>query len=84
MKPLEPINAPILGLFAEDDQGIDVESVYAFRRTLQRLRKDSIVHVYPDVGHAFANPTGQRYNEAAATDAWRRTLNFLKLHLAME
>lgn len=81
---LRPINAPILGLFAEDDQGIDVETVYAFRRTLQRLRKDYIVHVYPDVGHAFANPTGQRYNEEAATDAWRRTLNFLKLHLAME
>lgn len=81
---LRPVNAPILGLFAEDDRGIDVESVYSFRRALQRLHKDAIVHVYPGVGHAFANPTGQRYNEAAATDAWRRTLSFLKLHLAIE
>lgn len=81
---LRPVNAPILGLFAEDDQGIDVQSVHAFRRTLERLRKDYIVHIYPGVGHAFANPTGQRYNEEAATDAWRRTLNFLKLHLAMD
>ena len=81
---LRPINAPILGLFAEDDRGIPVETAYAFRRSLERLRKDYIVHVYPNVGHAFANPTGQRYDREAAEDAWRRTLDFLKLHLAME
>lgn len=81
---LRPINAPILGLFAAEDRGVKVASVHAFGRTLERLRKDYIVHIYPDVGHAFANPTGQRYDRAAADDAWRRTLDFLNLHLAME
>ena len=79
---LRPVNAPILGIFAAEDQGIPVESVEAFRGSLQRLRKDHAIHIYPDVGHAFANPTGQRYNAEAADDAWRRTLAFFKLHLS--
>jgi carboxymethylenebutenolidase len=78
---LQPIGAPILGLFAAEDTGIKVESVKAFEAALQRLRKNYEVHIYPGVGHAFANPTGTSYNAAAAEDAWRRTLEFLKLHL---
>lgn len=78
---LQPIGAPILGLFAAEDTGIKVESVKAFEAALQRLRKNFEVHIYPGVGHAFANPTGTNYNAAAAEDAWRRTLEFLKLHL---
>ncbi len=78
---LRPISAPILGLFGADDTGIKVESVEAFRASLERLRKDHEVHIYPGVGHAFANPTGTNYNEEAATDAWARTLEFLGRHL---
>ncbi|MDH5621212.1 MAG: dienelactone hydrolase family protein [Gammaproteobacteria bacterium] len=78
---LRSIGAPILGLFAAEDAGIKVESVKAFEAALQRLRKNHEVHIYPGVGHAFANPTGTNYNAAAAEDAWRRTLEFLKLHL---
>lgn len=81
---LRPIGAPILGLFAADDAGIKVASVESFRDTLERLRKNYTVHIYPGVGHAFANPTGVNYNEAAATDAWERTLEFLELHLSVE
>ncbi len=80
---LRPIEAPILGLFGADDSGIKVESVEAFRQALQRLRKNYEVHIYPDVGHAFANPTGRNYNAAAADDAWSRTLRFLDLHLSI-
>ena len=29
-----------------------------------------------DANHAFANPSGQSYNAAAAADAWTRTLDF--------
>ena len=80
---LRPIEAAILGLFGADDTGIKVESVEAFRQALQRLRKNYEVHIYPDVGHAFANPTGRNYNAAAADDAWSRTLRFLNLHLSI-
>ena len=81
---LRPINAPILGLFAADDAGIKVESVEAFRDALERLRKEHEVHIYPEVGHAFANPTGRNYSADAATDAWAKTLDFLERHLSGE
>lgn len=81
---LRPINAPILGLFAADDAGIKLESVEAFRDALERLRKEHEIHIYPDVDHAFANPTGKNYNAAAATDAWAKTLDFLGRHLSDE
>jgi len=80
---LRPIGAPILGLFAADDAGIKAESVKAFRDALERLRKNYEVHIYPGVGHAFANPTGRNYDAATADDAWRRTLEFFDLHLAI-
>lgn len=81
---LRPINAPILGLFAADDTGIKVDTVTAFGEALERLRKDHEIHVYPGVGHAFANPTGRHYNADAADDAWLKTLEFLNRHLSGE
>ncbi len=80
---LRPIGAPILGLFGADDSGIKVDSVRAFETSLERLRKNFEIHIYPGVGHAFANPTGTNYNSAAAEDAWRRTLEFFDLHLSI-
>jgi len=80
---LRPINTPILGLFAAEDTGIKVASVEAFRDALERLRKNYEVHIYPGVGHAFANPTGRNYDAAAAEDAWSKTLKFLDRHLAV-
>ncbi|MDZ7644571.1 MAG: dienelactone hydrolase family protein [Woeseiaceae bacterium] len=72
----------MLGIFAEDDRGIPVETVEAFRDTLESLGKDHEIHVYPDVGHAFANPTGNNYDREAAAAAWHETLAFLEQHLA--
>lgn len=79
---LRPVNAPILGIFAAEDAGIKVDTAISFREALERLRKDYEVHVYPGVGHAFANPTGRNYDAAAAEDAWRRTLAFFAEHLS--
>jgi carboxymethylenebutenolidase len=81
---LRPINAPILGLFAAQDTNIKVASVEAFRAALLRLRKNYEVHIYPDAGSAFANPTGNNYDPANAEDAWRRTLEFLNHHLSID
>ena len=80
---LRPIEAPILGHFAENDRGIPVESVEQFRDALENLRKNYEIEIYPGVGHAFANPSGNNYNAAAAERAWTRTLEFLDLHLSV-
>ena len=79
---LAAIDAPLLGLFGAVDRGITVESVNAFEEALQRLRKEHEIHIYPGVGHAFANPTGNNYNREAAEDAWQRTLQFLAENLS--
>jgi carboxymethylenebutenolidase len=81
---LQPLNVPLLGLFGADDRGITVESVNAFAATLERLGKNYEIEIYPNAGHAFANPTGNSYNPAVAESAWQRTLGFLRLHLAVE
>jgi len=46
------------------------------------LGKDAEIVIYPEADHAFANPSGRRYDPDAAADAWRRTLNFLAGNLA--
>ncbi len=79
---LAQINAPILGLFAADDRGIKVESVELFREALGRLGKHNEIHIYPGVGHAFANPTGRNYDAEAAQDAWAKTLDFLSRYMS--
>ena len=79
---LDAIEAPLLGLFGADDRGIKVEPVHGFEEALQRLRKDHEIHIYPGVGHAFANPSGNNYNATAAEDAWQRTIDFLAKNLA--
>jgi carboxymethylenebutenolidase len=81
---LQPVNTPILGLFGAEDRGIKIESVRAFGAALEHLRKDYEIHIYPGVGHAFANPTGNNYDAASAGDAWRRTLDFFERTLVVD
>ena len=81
---LAAVSAPILGLFAAEDRGIKVDSVNAFRDALDRLRKPNEIHIYPGVGHAFANPTGRNYNAEAAQDAWAKALEFLGRYMSSE
>ena len=81
---LHAIDGPLLGLFGAEDRGIRVESVKAFEAALQRLRKEHEIHIYPGVGHAFANPTGNNYNSDAADDAWQRTVDFLAANLRLD
>jgi carboxymethylenebutenolidase len=74
---LAPLRMPILGIFGGQDRGIPVESVLEFETMLQTLGKTAEIVVYEDADHAFANPSGTRYEPEAAADAWRRTLEFL-------
>jgi len=80
---LAPLNVPILGLFAQNDRGIPVESVRSFEEVLEKLGKEYEIEIYPGVGHAFANPSGTSYNAEAARQAWDRTVEFLRRHLTV-
>ena len=79
---LKKINAPIMGLFGAQDQGIPPADVHKFEQTMKQLGKKIDVKIYDDAGHAFENPdnkTGYRTEDAA--DAWKRTIDFLAMIL---
>lgn len=78
---LAPLEVPILGLFGALDKGIPVESVRAFETALKSQGKKAEIHVYEGADHAFANPSGNRYNAEAAEDAWKKTVAFFAAHL---
>ncbi|MEJ2084447.1 MAG: dienelactone hydrolase family protein [Acidobacteriota bacterium] len=73
---LEPLSSPVLGIFGALDEGIPVTTVREFQTVLDSLGKPVSIHIYEGAGHAFANPSGTRYNQNAAEDAWGKTLNF--------
>jgi len=78
---LSAIKWPVLGIFGAEDTSIPVESVNAFQQALNELGIRNEIHVYPGVGHAFANPSGQSYAPEETRDAWEKTVSFLDENL---
>ncbi|MEO0868547.1 MAG: dienelactone hydrolase family protein [Cyanobacteria bacterium J06642_11] len=78
---LAPLEMPIQGHFGSLDTNPSPETVRKFKAALDELGKESEIYLYEGANHAFANPSGTRYNPEAADLAWERTLSFLKTHL---
>jgi len=82
---LERIQAPVLGNFGAEDRGIPPSAVQAFEGAMKAAQKSVDVKIYDGAGHAFENPNNKSgYREAAANDAWSRTLAFLNRTLKGE
>lgn len=57
-------------------------TAWPFATALGQAGKEVEVYEYPGANHAFNNDTSaERYDKAAATLAWARTLDFFKRHL---
>jgi carboxymethylenebutenolidase len=78
---LSAIKWPVLGVFGDKDQTIKVESVKQFQTSLDALKIQNEIEIYPGVGHAFANPSGASYAPKETQDAWDKTLSFLNKYL---
>lgn len=79
---LQALRGPVLGHFATQDNWINAEMVDGFKNAMTAAGKtDLTVHWY-DADHAFANPSGSRYDAEDARLAWGRTLAFFKRHLS--
>jgi carboxymethylenebutenolidase len=78
---LSVIDWPVMGVFGGQDQSITVESVNEFKAALDELGVENDIRIYPEVGHAFANPTGATYSPDETKDAWHNTIIFLETHL---
>lgn len=78
---LDGLDMPVIGFFGEDDSSIPVQDVENFEKTLNNLGKTASINLYPGVGHAFANPSGNNYDPEAAEDAWKKTTAFFTEYL---
>jgi carboxymethylenebutenolidase len=76
------LSGPVLGLFAERDQFVNPTTARALDVAIKGVGKQSEIHIYPGVDHAFFNDErADVYNKPAAEDAWKRTLAFFRQHL---
>ena len=76
------LSGPVLGLFAEKDTFVTPATAKEVDAAIKKAGKQSEIHIYPNVDHAFFNDENKgAYNKAAADDAWRRTLAFFRTNL---
>ncbi len=79
---LATLNSPVLGHFGTLDKSINAEMVGGFEAAMKEAGKaDNLTVHWYDANHAFANPTGSRYDEEDAALAWERTTAFFKENL---
>lgn len=80
---LKKLGGPVMGHFGTQDKTINKEMVNGFEKAMQDAGKeDSLTVHWYDANHAFANPTGARYDAEDAATAWQRTTDFLNKTLS--
>jgi len=78
---LKAIKCPVLYFLGEKDENL-MSKLPDLKTRMAAAGVDFAAQVYPDCGHAFFNDTNPfAYNEAAAKDAWQKTLDFLAKNL---
>ena len=73
----EKITTPLLLHYAGLDTRVN-EGWPAFEEVLKKNKVENTAYFYPGVNHGFHNNTTPRYDEAAATLSWTRTIAFFK------
>lgn len=76
----EKIKTPLLLHYAGLDTRVN-EGWPAFQEVLNKNKVENTAYFYPNVNHGFHNNTTPRYDEAAATLSWTRTIDFFKTKL---
>ena len=77
----QEITNPVMFHFGDQDASIPMDQVEQIKTTLQG-RSDVEIFVYPGAGHGFHCEMRGSYDEASAHQAWDRTMEFFKKHLA--
>jgi carboxymethylenebutenolidase len=73
---VKKVKVPVMMHYANDDAGINA-GINDFRTALEANMVAHSLHMYPGTGHGFHNDTSTaRYNPAAASLAWTRTIAF--------
>jgi len=77
VEKLKTLNTDVLGIFGSQDQGISPAVVEQFEKDMKAAGKQLTVKMY-DAVHGFANPSNPKYDAAAAADAYKLSLDYLK------
>ncbi|MBP7148082.1 MAG: dienelactone hydrolase family protein [Acidobacteria bacterium] len=77
---LKRIKAPLLGVFANQDQSIPPAKVDEFEKALKAAGVSAKILRY-DAKHAFANPSNPVYDEKSAAAAWEKVSAFFAKNL---
>ncbi len=86
LQPKHPIDiaqnlkVPVLGLYGAKDNGIPLDSVERMRKALDAGNSRSMIHVYPNSGHAFHADYRPSFNAADAKDGWAKALDWFSKH----
>jgi carboxymethylenebutenolidase len=76
----EKVKTPLLLHYAGLDTRVN-EGWPAYQEVLNKNKVENTAYFYPNVNHGFHNNTTPRYDEAAATLSWTRTIDFFKAKL---
>src|SRR6185436_6699749 len=88
LRPVAPIdltpqlNAPIIGLFGNDDTGPSPAQVNQHEQALKENGKTYVFHRYDGAGHGFFYYHMPAYRQQAAMDGWNKVDDFFREHLA--
>ena len=74
------IKAPLLVIYAELDSRVNA-GWPAYESALKAQGKNYQMINFPGVNHGFHNNTTPRYDEAAAKEAWEKTIAFFKKNI---
>jgi len=72
------LNAPVLGLYGEEDTGIPLDTVEKMRAAAKAAGKTANIIVYPKAPHAFHADYRPSYRENEAKQAWAAMLAWFK------
>lgn len=79
---LENLQAPVLGIYAENDGFVPPSAVKELAEKFEASGKSFEYKIYENADHAFFNDTRTEvYNKDYAEDAWQRVLKFYRENL---
>lgn len=81
LRETDQIQAPLLGFWGDQDQGVGMDNVEQYRSQLTDAGKDFDFTIYPGLPHGFLtfDESSDQYNESQ--DSWRKSLAFFEERL---
>jgi Dienelactone hydrolase and related enzymes len=79
------INAPVLGLYGETDNGIPLNTIDRMKVGLaggSEAAKNSEFFIFPGAGHAFHADNRPSYREEAAKEGWSKAVSWFQKYLS--